>query len=150
VTDIILLDSGPLSKLTHPRIDGEITDWFMRLQKSGFDVRVPEICDYEVRRELIRLPSTKSVQRLDELSNTLGYVAITTDAMRLAARFWAEARDRGRQTAHDKALDVDMILSAQAVSLGADGDPVVIATENVGHLSLFAAARHWRDICAGG
>lgn len=150
MTDIVLLDSGPLSKLAHPRVDREITEWSAKLLRAGVELRVPEICDYEVRRELVRSAKTKSVARLDALSRALGYVAITTEAMRLAARYWAEARGRGRQTADDKALDADMILSAQAVSLGGSGDTVVIATENVGHLSLFADAKNWREIGAGG
>ena len=39
-----------------------------------------------------------------------------------------------------------MILAAQAGSLGRDGDETMIATTNVRHLTLFSAARIWRDI----
>ncbi len=39
-----------------------------------------------------------------------------------------------------------MILAAQATLLGGEGDLVVVATSNVGHLSLFIDARHWREI----
>ena len=149
MSDVVLLDSGPLSKLIHPRADEEITSWFVGAQRSGYDLRVPEICDCEVRRELIRAALTKSVDRLDALSNLLGYVAITTDTMRLAATYWAAARNEGRQTADDKVLDADMILCAQAGSLSGAGQNVVIATENISHLSLFANAKHWRDLVGG-
>ncbi len=39
-----------------------------------------------------------------------------------------------------------MILAAQATALESDGDEVVIATTNVRHLAMFAAARLWREI----
>ncbi len=61
--------------------------------------------------------------------------------MLMAAGFWAEARRLGRPTADSKALDGDVILAAQAAQANA-----VIATENVGHLSLFVEAARWRDI----
>ena len=66
--------------------------------------------------------------------------------MRKAAEFWALARQQGTPTASDPALDADMILSAQYELAKDDGDDPVVATTNVGHLSLFADARHWRDI----
>lgn len=58
-----------------------------------------------------------------------------------AAELWADARKRGKPTADPKELDGDVILAAQALQANA-----VVATENVGHLSLFVEARHWKDI----
>jgi hypothetical protein len=63
-----------------------------------------------------------------------------------AAEFWAQARRQGRPTTVDAALDGDVILSAQAVVLAQQGDPVDIATTNVGHRSRFAVAQRWQDI----
>jgi hypothetical protein len=37
------------------------------------------------------------------------YLPITTDAMRKAALFWAQARQQGQPTAGDKTIDGDMI-----------------------------------------
>ena len=62
------------------------------LLDSGRRILVPEIADYEVRRELIRAGKTKGLARLDELKMTLGYLPITTAAMLKAAEFWAYAR----------------------------------------------------------
>ena len=39
-----------------------------------------------------------------------------------------------------------MILAAQAILLANQGNEVVIATTNVGHLSQFVDAREWRSI----
>ena len=66
--------------------------------------------------------------------------------MRLAAQFWAEARNRGRPAAPDLALDGDVILAAQARLLSDDVQSVVIATTNVRHLADYVDARLWEAI----
>ena len=105
---------------------------------------VPEIADYEVRRELIRAGRTKGIERLDALISEVEYLAITTATMRRAATFWAEARQQGRPTAADPALDGDVILAAQAATLGRAG--TIVATTNVRHLTRFVPAKLWTDI----
>ncbi|OKH54974.1 hypothetical protein NIES2101_05255 [Calothrix sp. HK-06] len=57
--------------------------------------------------------------------------------MLLAVQLWAEARLRGRPTADPSALDGDVILATQAISVENEGYEVVIATTNVGHLSTW-------------
>jgi len=109
-------------------------------------VRVPEITDYEVRRELLRLNKQKSVDRLDLLRATIGYIPITTATMLRAADFWAQVRKLGKPTADNKALDGDVILAAQAALLAEQGDEVIVATTNVGHLARFVDAREWQRI----
>jgi len=65
-----------------------------------------------------------------------------------AAALWAEGRKQGRPTAGDKALDVDVILCAQAlVDVEAD-EEVVVATTDVDDLSTFIAASKWQTIPA--
>lgn len=46
-------------------------------------------------------------------------------------------------TADPRALDGDVILAAQASLLLSQGDEVVVATTNVGHLAQFIDAREW-------
>lgn len=111
---------------------------------GGATVIVPEIADYEVRRELLRARRTAGIERLDVLISEVEYLAITTSAMRQAARFWAEARQRGHPTAADCKLDGDVILAAQAATLDRVG--VIVATTNVRHLSRFVLAGIWSDI----
>ena len=105
---------------------------------------VPEIADYEVRRELLRARLVKSIRRLDELKATLGFLPISTDAMLKASQFWADARRRGRPTSHEKTLDADAILAGQTASYSAKD--VMVATTNPVHLSRFVAAEHWHKI----
>jgi hypothetical protein len=54
----------------------------------------------------------------DGLARLLEYLPLTTAAMRQAAVFWAQGRQQGQPTADDKALDGDVILAAQAMTLG--------------------------------
>jgi predicted nucleic acid-binding protein len=146
---IILLDTGPLGRITSPKAtpeNQECAKWLSNSIASGNVVVIPEISDYELRRELIRNGSTKAITRLDELKISLGYIPITTETMIRAAEFWAKARKMGMATADDKALDGDMILSAQASILTDQGHEVVIATTNVKHLSIFANAKLWQEI----
>jgi len=110
----------------------------------GNRVIIPEIADYEVRRELLRENKTKGIARLNDLAKFLEYLPITTTAMRQAAQLWAQARQQGQPTAGDKTIDGDMILVAQAMTLAILD--VVIATTNVGHLSKFIAAKLWQNI----
>lgn len=102
---------------------------------------VLEICDYEVRRELLRIGATTSVERLDDLAKRLEYLPITTAIMRDAASLWAQVRGEGRPMADPHALDGDVILAAQARSLSAPN--VMIATTNVSHLASLAPAADW-------
>ena len=111
---------------------------------SGSTIIVPEIADYEVRRELIRARKFPGIARLDALIKNAAYLAITTAAMRLAAEFWAEARQRGRPSAADAALDGDVIIAAQAATANFRG--VVVATTNPRHLSPFVEADLWFNI----
>jgi len=121
-------------------------NWLRGVVRAGAAVVIPEICDYEVRRELLRSRKMEGVRRLDSLKSSFLYLPLTTAMMLRAAQYWAEAQNMGKPTAEDARLDCDMILSAQAYELGRGGDEVVIATTIVRHLDLFAQARHWKEI----
>lgn len=141
MTKRILLDTGPLSMVTHPRATKPAAEWFRSMLESDCDVIVPEIADYELRRELIRAGKTQSIERLNGLERGLEYLPIDTETMLLAAQLWADARKRGQPTADRKELDADVILAAQAKRSGA-----MIATENVGHLAQFVETQKWSDM----
>lgn len=146
---IVLLDAGPLGMITNPKSSPEneaCKNWIAGLAHDGVEVVIPEIADYEVRRELLRAGKERGLGRLDALKGMLEYAPITTPVMLKAAEFWAAARKMGRQSAADVSLDADMILAAQAAALVRAGDETVIATTNVRHLGLFASARIWREI----
>lgn len=135
--------------VTHPRASKENLDcasWLTGLLRQDVQVVIPEISDYELRRELLRAQKTESLNRLDQLARVLLYLPLTTSVMRQAAAFWAQARNEGKPTAPMEALDADVILAAQVHSLRTDNERVVVATTNVGHLARFVEARRWPDI----
>ena len=103
----VLLDAGPLGLVTNPRRSRPsiaCAQWLQALVADGSRVIVPEIADYEVRRELLRANKARGLERLDALADLLEYLPLTTAALRQAAIFWAQARQQGRPTADDKAL----------------------------------------------
>ena len=146
---LVLLDAGPLGMVSNPRSNPEAEEcktWLASLVQRGLDVVIPEIADYEVRRELLRAKRDKGLARLNALKEMLEYAPITTAAMLKAAEFWAVARNSGRPSADDSALDADVILAAQAAVMAQGETQPVIATTNVSHLEMFADARDWRDV----
>jgi hypothetical protein len=77
---IVVLDAAPvgllcasLKRVGQPAIASR---WLAALLKAGLRVILPEIADYEVRRELIRAGKTSSVARLDALATTIEYELI--------------------------------------------------------------------------
>ena len=150
MSQVVLLDAGPIGLITNSKLSPAsiaCTHWLQTLITSDVRVVVPEIADYEVRRELLRANKARGIRRLDELVNLVEYLPITTAAIRQAAIFWALARQQGQPTAGDKTIDGDMILAAQAVTLSASDS--IIATTNVGHLSRFVQADLWQNISPG-
>ena len=147
----VVLDTTPLglasTRRNHPQGDN-CCAWLDALRLAGVRVVVPEIADYEVRRELLRLNALTGLRRLEALVLGLVYDPITTAVMRQAAAFWADVRRRGLPTAADAALDGDAILAAQAALLGAPGDTVEVATANPAHLGRFPGinAREWASV----
>ncbi|HEV2911897.1 MAG TPA: hypothetical protein VGX92_01155 [Pyrinomonadaceae bacterium] len=121
---------------------------------------MPEIADYELRRNLILESSSTtasiatfakaSIVRLDALKGIVGYIPLTTQIMNRAAELWADVRKIGMMTAPKEALDGDAILAAQAITISAGSERVIIATDNLGHLNRFATptvtADEWQNI----
>jgi predicted nucleic acid-binding protein len=143
---IVLLDSGPLGMLARYQPDPALKSWVRTLLQGGSRLGIPEIADYEVRRELLLARLQTSLSALNALQAELDYLQITTPVMREAASLWAEARQQGVATADRHALDGDVILAAIARLLIADGHDVVVATTNIGHLARFVPAQLWHAI----
>lgn len=139
-----VLDTGPLGRLAHPNPNEALTDWLAFELERGSVIIIPEISDYELRRNLLLEGLHRSVARLDELKSALRYLPINTAMMTKAAGLWATARKQGFATSDRAALDGDVILAAQTLSIGGR-----VATENVGHLGRFVEAKDWREISLG-
>ena len=152
---IVFIDTGILGLLANPNKKGEAADceqWLLGLLSKGVLVLTSDICDYEVRRnlilELLRKPNINSISSLDELKDLITFLPISNEVIIKAANLWAEARIKGIPTADDKSLDADIIICAQYQVLEQEypGRYIVIATTNVKHLSNFAEAKEWQKI----
>jgi predicted nucleic acid-binding protein len=150
MSKLVLLDTGILGLAANPKalVSGAVLLWLKRLLREGHNPIVPEIADYELRRELIRIASKRALAALDRMNQDLNYLPIDTETMRRAAELWAQSRAHGRPLAHEHALDGDVILCAQAQLLAeaSPQDEVIIATTNVEHLRRFAEADEWQNI----
>ncbi len=81
---VILLDAGPLGLITNPRASQETREcnqWLESLALKEIQVKIPEIADFEVRRELLRADKFKGIERLNDLQKYLDYVPLTTQTM---------------------------------------------------------------------
>lgn len=146
---VVLLDTGPLGLASDPKSTSEAEScraWLDHLLAARVNIIVPEIADYEVRRELLRAGKTKGLAQLDALALKYDYLPVTKQTWRQAAQFWAQSRQKGQPTADPKELDGDVILAAQAVTLGLPESEVVVATTNVGHIARFTPAELWQNI----
>ena len=158
----VFLDTSPLSQVT--RTPGRNADadacrlWSEHVAGRDIAILVPEIADYELRRELLRTNNINSVARLDVFAASIAqFLPLDTTTLREAAQLWANLRNAGIPTASKDALDGDTILAAQVfawcrantVALSA----VAVATSNVGDLTRYTDAEkkrlqaaRWQDM----
>lgn len=151
----IFLDTGPLSILTNPRfptLTQEAIQWSVNLMTAGHRLIVPAIADFELRRELERMGSVRSIMALDAFNAAVPdrYLPLTDYALKRAAKIWGQARNKGALPGDPKELNGDILITAQtleyqAVNGLADSD-IVIASVNVAHLALFVSADLWQNI----
>ncbi len=149
MTRHILLDSAPLGLLSKPVRTAEviaITDWMTDCLAAGHKMYIPEVIDYELRRELLRAGKASGIAKLDSLKTVLRYLPLTTPAMLRAADLWASARNSGFSTGDPKKLDIDVILCAQALTLPEPPAAIIVATANVSHIARFVSADLWTNI----
>ena len=109
----IFLDSGPIGLLTNPKQSTEAIacdKWINASELAGHEIILPEIIDYEIRRELIRARKFNGLGRLDNLKSAFTFLRIDSETLLKAAEFWAEARWRGQPTADAASIDIDAYL----------------------------------------
>jgi predicted nucleic acid-binding protein len=136
----LILDTGVLGQVVHPRKYEDTRAW-MAAAVELHELCVSEICDYELRRELLRIGASRSIDRLDELARELRYLPVTTTTWRTAASFWASARRGGRPTSDAVGLDGDMLLAAQARA-----ESATVVTTNPKHFEALVPAVFWSDV----
>jgi predicted nucleic acid-binding protein len=149
---IIVLDTFPASNVAkpvsrHPTVSDQCRSWIETCERAGHMVLVPAIVYYESLRELEqRQPASQSVRLKRYCRLPDRFIPLTTEQIEMAARLWGIARRSGYPTAPDVALDADVILAAQVLSLGLESDDYIVATTNVGHLSRYVHCDLWTNI----
>jgi len=136
----LLLDTGVLGEVCHPRRHEDTRAWF-RGAVASHEILISDVCAYELRRELLRIPSPRSLRRLDDLRAILRCVPVADETWRRAAELWAQLRRQGRPGADPAALDCDVLIAAQALAEGA-----TVVTANVRHFAGLVDACPWSGV----
>ena len=136
----LLLDTAVVGEICHPRKYDDVRAWFARAA-AAHEMLLSEVADYELRRELLRIDSRRSLDRLDELMREIRYIPVTTATWRAAARLWALQRKAGRVTAAEGGLDGDVLIAAQALA-----EDAVIVTPNTRHFDSMVRTVTWQEV----
>lgn len=134
----LLIDTGVLGQVCHPRKYDDVRAWFRRAVVEH-ELLLSEFADYELRRELLRIDSRQSLRRLDELTRELQYIPVTTTTWRAAARLWAEQRQAGRPTGDG--IDGDLLLTVQARE-----ELAAVVTLNEKHFAGLVEVLSWKSV----
>ena len=149
---IIVLDTFPTSSVAKrpgkkPTLTDQCHRWINDCEAAGHTILVPAIAYYEALREMEQRQATSQVERLKAFCLLPGrFIPVTTAHLEMAARLWGQARRAGLPTASYDALDGDVILSAQVLSLGLPRSDYIVATTNVRHLARFVPADLWTNV----
>ena len=110
--------------------------WLDRVVSAGYEVVIPEVVDYEVRRELVRLGASAGLKRLDGLQSRFAYLPITTAAMVRAADCGPSCAGLGCRRP-GRATWTPTRSSRSGGHAGLPDEAVIIATANLRHLGRF-------------
>lgn len=75
---MLILDTGIVGIITNPKSSSpevqNCKQWFKQSLNQGVSFILPEIADYEIRRELLRSNKSQGINRLNELKNIVIYL----------------------------------------------------------------------------
>ncbi len=143
---VIVLDSTPLAELCRKKPKQEVIDLLKFIDDSDFIIKIAEITEYEVRRELLRTKKDKACRRLGRYHLTERTIPINREALILASEIWAELRNSGKSTASNQRIDCDTIMIAQSLSLKKYFDEIIVLTSDPEDISRFCqyGIKVWR------
>ncbi len=141
---VVFLDSGPLGEVTKIHPSNDAIRWVNFVKEKRIALRIAEIIDYELRRELTlqglrgEINSYKSIRNLNKYRQTKQFLPLDSSVtLTDACDIWADLRFNNKGTADIKNIDVDVILAAQVLSLKNKFNEIIIVTDNVEHISRF-------------
>lgn len=135
----IILDTFPTSSTGKrtgktPTLLDQCREWIAGREAAGDLVLVPAIAYYEALRELELLGADQQIARLRAYCLQADrFIPLHTSHLDAAAKLWAVVRQSGQPTADRHALDGDVLLAAQSLSLELPPSEFVIATTNPSH-----------------
>lgn len=132
----LMLDTSVLLEVCAPGRYEETKEWFRRilLATSPPELLVSVLTDFELRRAFQRRGAVRSLEHLEEVSQSLRLVPLSAAATRRAASLCS--------TSEPPIPDVDALVAAQAVLEGA-----VLVTDDEGLRAVQGLdARAWQDV----
>lgn len=150
---IIVLDTFPTSCVSKrpgnkpPTLSDQCRQWVNDCESAGHRVLIPAISYYEVLRELEQREAVRQIVRLKEFClRPHRFLPLTRVHLETAAQLWGQSRRSGQPTADPQALDGDVILAAQALSLSVTSPELIVATTNPAHISRYVKADLWTNV----
>jgi toxin FitB len=137
MTGLIILDSAPLGFFCNPKNRDNYKKLSNFVKSLNFSIGVPEIIDYELRRNLELENLQKSISLLSQFQQRRQLISLESEDLIRAAELWAWCRKQGSTTTENKGIDIDVILVSQALSRKDFFNKVVILTIDTGDLSVF-------------
>lgn len=130
---LVLPDSGPLGRITNPKITPEVRQWTLFIKENKLILKIAAIIDYELRRNYLleesqQRVSKKNISKLNQYRQTKQYIGLTTQHLDDAADLWSLMRASGKPSGHG--LDKDVIFASQALSQLENFEQVIIITTN--------------------
>ena len=106
---IVFLDTGVLGLVTSPSNRDEARackEWLFQLMARSVYVVTSDICDYEIRRNLLLVSATDSrangIDNLDALAEFVQLLPLSQFVLKRAAKLWSKAHRQGIPTADIK------------------------------------------------
>jgi len=150
---VIVLDTFPTSCVSKrpgsgvPGVSDRCREWINECEIAGHQIMIPAISYFEALRELEQRQATNQILRLKRFClQPHRFISLTTAHLELAAKLWGQSRRTGRPTADPHALDGDVIIAAQVISLGLSASELLVATTNPAHLSRYVPSNLWTNI----
>lgn len=134
---VVILDSKPLGDICNPITYKQIKPLIEFLKEQKIALRVAEITDYELRRELTLQNLQKGINNLNKFRQKQQIIPIDSESLIIATDLWAEIRKTEQPTADRKNIDCDVIMVAQALKLRQQFQQIIILTIDVNDLIRF-------------
>ena len=134
---VVILDSKPLGEICNP-IKYSVTKPLIEfIRREKIALRIAEITDYELRRELKLQNLHKGINNLNKFDRRREIISLDREALIIAAELWAELRKTAQPTADNKNIDCDVIMVAQALKLRNRFEQIIILTIDIKDLIRF-------------